>query len=93
LAFFVVLFGGAYAWLARQPTFDRPLVALAALGKAGVFAIIVTFWLLGEAPGRGVLAAAGDLVLAGIFAWWLLGAQHGTPADRLPSAALRRDGG
>ena len=93
LAFFVVLFGGAYAWLARQPTIDRPLVALAAIGKAGVFAVIFTFWLLGEAPGRGVLAAAGDLVLAGIFAWWLLGAPQGAAADRLASAALRRDGG
>jgi hypothetical protein len=82
LAFFVVLFGGAYAWLACQPAIDRPLVALAATGKAGVFAVIVTFWLLGEAPGRGVLVAAGDLVLAGIFAWWLLGAQQSAAADR-----------
>ncbi len=72
LAFFVALFGGAYAWLARQPRIDRPLVAVAALGKAGVFAIILAFWLLGEVPGRGVLSASGDLVFAGIFAWWLL---------------------
>jgi hypothetical protein len=79
LAFFVALFGGAYAWLARQPSIDRPLVALAAIGKAGVFALMVTFWLLGEVPGRGVLAAVGDLVLAGIFAWWLLGGQPGAP--------------
>jgi hypothetical protein len=77
IAFFVLLFAGAYAWLARQPTIDRPLVALAAIGKAGVFAVIARFWLLGEAPGRGVLAATGDLILAGIFAWWLLGAQQG----------------
>jgi hypothetical protein len=76
LAFFVVLFGGAYAWLARQPTIDRPLVALAAIGKAGVFAVIFTFWLFGEAPGRGVLAAIGDLALAGIFAGWLLAPQQ-----------------
>jgi hypothetical protein len=92
LAFFVVLFGGAYAWLARQPTLDRPLVALAAIGKAGVFAVIVTFWLLGEAPSRGVLAATGDLVLAGIFAWWLLRTRQGAAADQLASALLRRDG-
>ena len=75
LAFFVVLFGGAYAWLASQPNINQPLVALAAIGKAGVFAIIFVFWLFGEAPGRGVLAVTGDLILAGIFAWWLLGAQ------------------
>ncbi len=72
LSFFVVLFGGAYAWLACQPTIDRPLVALAAIGKAGVIAIILACWCLGEASGRGVLAASGDLVFAGIFARWLL---------------------
>jgi hypothetical protein len=76
LALFVGLFGGAYAWLASQPTIDRPLVALAAIGKAAVFAVLFVFWLVGEAPGRGVLAATGDLILAGIFAWWLLGARQ-----------------
>jgi hypothetical protein len=74
LAFFVALFGVAYAWLACQPTINRPLVAFAAIGKAGVFAILALFWLFGEAPGRGVLLATGDLILAGIFAWWLRGA-------------------
>jgi hypothetical protein len=72
LAFFVALFGVAYAWLARQPIIDRPLVALAAVGKAGVFAVILVFWLFGEAPGRGVLVATGDVIFAGIFAWWLV---------------------
>jgi hypothetical protein len=72
VAFFVALFGGAYAWLACQPNFDRPLVALAAIGKAGAFAIILIFWLLGEIPGRGVLVASGDLIFAGIFTWRLL---------------------
>jgi hypothetical protein len=88
--FFMVLFGGAYAWLACQPTIDRHLVALAAIGKGGDFAVIVTFWLLGEAPARGVLSASGDLVLAGIFAWWLLGAQQGAVAGRLASALPRQ---
>ena len=72
LAFFVALFGGAYAWLARQPRIDRPLVALAAFGKAGVFAIVLASWLVGEVPGLGVLAASGDLVFAAVFGWWLL---------------------
>ena len=73
LAFFVVLFGGAYAWLARQPKIDRPLVGFAAIGKAGAFGIILALWLVGTSPGRGVLTASGDLVLAAIFAWWLFG--------------------
>jgi hypothetical protein len=73
LAFFVLLFGGAYAWLALQPNIDRPLVAFAAIGKAGAFAVIFIFWVLGEAPARGVLAATGDLIFAGLFLCWLLG--------------------
>ena len=73
LAFFVALFGGSYAWLATQPEIDRPLVAFAAIGKTGFFVICLVLWLLGEARGQGVVAAAGDLVFAGIFVWWLLG--------------------
>jgi hypothetical protein len=72
LALFVALFAGAYAWLARQPEIDRPLVAFAAIGKAGFFTVVAACWLLGEAPGRGVLGAAGDLVFAVVFAWWLV---------------------
>jgi hypothetical protein len=73
VALFVALFGGSYAWLALQPRIDRPLVALAALGKAGFFVVVSAFWLLGEVSARGVVAAGGDLVFAAIFAWWLLG--------------------
>jgi hypothetical protein len=72
LAFFVLLFAGAYAWLALQTNIDRPMIAFAAIGKAGAFAIIFIFWALGQAPGRGVLAATGDLVFAGLFVYWLL---------------------
>jgi hypothetical protein len=73
LAVLVALFAGAYAWLARQPQIDRPMVALCALGKAGFFTTLLVCGLLGEAPGRGVVAALGDLGLAVVFAWWLLG--------------------
>src|SRR5579864_4127071 len=65
LTFFVLLFGGAYAWLALQPTIDRPMVAFAAIGKAGVFALMLVFCLLGEAPARSLLGATGDLIFAG----------------------------
>ena len=76
LAFFTLLFAGAYAWLARQPKIDRPLVGFSAIGKAGAFVVIFILWLFGEAPGRGVLADIGDLIFAGLFAWWLLKAQQ-----------------
>src|SRR5215831_9209117 len=73
LAFFILLFGGSYAWLARQPNIDRPLVALGAIGKAGFFTIVLIFWLFAGLSLRAVGAATGDLVFAAIFTGWLVG--------------------
>lgn len=72
IAFMVLSFGAAYAWLALQPQIDRPLVALTGIGKTGFFAIMVLCWLRGEVPGHGVLVASGDLVFAVLFFFWLL---------------------
>ena len=52
LVMFVLLFAGSYAWLARQPEIDRPLVALAGIGKAGAFAAVLGCWLFGQAAAR-----------------------------------------
>src|SRR5262245_47979887 len=72
VATFVLLFGGAYAWLAwHQPTIDRPMVAFSAIGKAMAFAIMAACGLAGELPARGVLLGSGDAVFAALFAWWL----------------------
>ncbi len=71
VACFILLFGGAYAFLARQPVIDRPMVAMSAIGKTSVFLIILVFWLAGAAPGRGVLFAMSDLALAALFTRWL----------------------
>jgi hypothetical protein len=70
---FVALFGGAYAWLALQPTIDRPLVAIGAIGKAGAFGSALLCWLLGATTGLVAALLSADLLLAGIFAWWLAG--------------------
>lgn len=70
-AVFILLFGGAYAWLARQPVIDRPLIGLSAIGKAGVFAAIFILWLFSAVSGWLVLLISGDLVFAILFVWWL----------------------
>jgi hypothetical protein len=86
VALFVLLFGGAYAWVASQPRIDRPIVAMAAVGKTGAFVVVVCCWLLGDVPARAVLAITGDLVFAAIFTWWLVG----TPApEALPATPGR----
>jgi len=60
LAMFVVLFAGAYAWLAVQEEIDRPLVAFSAIGKAIAVLTVSVFWLSGLLPGRGVLFARNN---------------------------------
>ena len=71
LAYFVALFGVVYAWLARQPTIPRPLVALAAVGKAGVFVIAVACLLRGGLAPRTFAVAVVDLAFALYFLAWL----------------------
>jgi hypothetical protein len=73
IAFLVTLFAGAYFWLARQPVIDRPLVTMLAIGKAGFFVVVLSCWLFGAASTLSLGAAAGDLMFAGIFTWWLMG--------------------
>ena len=71
-ALFVLLFAGAYAWLAMQPTINRPFVAFGAIGKAAAFVMVVVLWLTGAVAAGGVLAMVGDILLALVFAWCLL---------------------
>ena len=71
LAFLIAFFGVTYVWLARRASVDRPLVGFFALGKGGVFGVVLIFWILGAAPGKGVIAATGDLIFALLFARWL----------------------
>ena len=85
LAFFIALFGGAYAWLSVQRDIDRPLVAFSSIGKTGAFLTIAAFWIAGQVPGRSVAIATGDVLLAAVFAWWLFVATERGPA--IPSAA------
>lgn len=86
VAFFVALFGGAYAWLAWQPSIDRPLITLAAIGKTGFVLIVFVFWLLGQASGRGLLVASGDLVFVALFVRWLLHSTMSSAAQGAPAA-------
>lgn len=72
MALFILLFAGAYAWLAAQPTINRPFVAFGAIGKAAAFATVFALWIGGAVPATSVFAITGDLLLASIFAWCLL---------------------
>ena len=71
LGMVIALFGGVYAWLARQAEICRPLVVVGALGKLGFFLLFVVYWATGDMSARGVAQATPDLVLAAFFLWWV----------------------
>lgn len=71
VAFFVALFGGAYAWLARRPSIDRPLLALGCIGKTGAFVIAASLWARGEVSSLLFVVAVGDLAFAAVWFAWL----------------------
>jgi hypothetical protein len=70
VGFLVCEFGLTYAWLAMQKHVHRPLLAFCAIGKSGVFAIVLLLWLAADVSGRLVLMASGDLALALV---WFIG--------------------
>ena len=84
VALFILLFGGAYAWLARSEHPDRPMVLFGAIGKTSAFVLVTLLWLTGAVRGAGVLFASGDLVFAAIFFWCARGGR---------AMASRRGGG
>jgi hypothetical protein len=71
VAFFVALFGCAYAWLARRPSIDRPLLALGCIGKTGAFVIATSLWARGEVSSLLFVVALGDLAFAAAWFAWL----------------------
>jgi hypothetical protein len=81
-ALVIGIFAGVYAWLARRPQIDRPLVLVAAIGKTGFFLIVSSSWFVGEVPSRGVALASADLIFAAVFVWWLLGEARPLPATQ-----------
>ncbi len=85
-ALFVLLFGGAYAWLAVQPAINRPFVAFGAIGKASAFFLVLVLWIAGELPARGVMMISGDLAFAALFAWCLAGAPVAARVGTMASA-------
>lgn len=70
-AYLVGFFGCVCAWLALQPRPTQPLLAVAALGKLGLFAVVLGLWLLAGASPRLVAVGAVDLGFAALWLWWL----------------------
>lgn len=70
-ALFIALFGFMYAWLARQPTLNRPLLFFGAAGKSSVFLLAVCLWLSGDVAAQIVYVSTVDLALALLWFSWL----------------------
>lgn len=70
-ALFVLLFAGAYAFLASQPAINRPFVAFGAIGKTAAFLAMLVLWVSGHATAPAVVLFSADLALAAVFLWSL----------------------
>jgi hypothetical protein len=70
VGFTIALFGGVYAWLARQPRINRALVVVGGIGKLGFFALTALYALAGDVPAGMAVNATPDLVLGTMFLWW-----------------------
>jgi len=66
-AWFVVAFGIGYALGGHDLTRHWPFVALGALGKVGVAALVLAYFLAGVAGPLLALLAAADVVFAVLF--------------------------
>jgi hypothetical protein len=63
----VLLFGVGYYMVGLDPTRNRVVVVLGALGKIGVVVLFVWAWLSGEFPGVLAIVASVDLAFAMLF--------------------------
>jgi hypothetical protein len=71
----VVMFGGAYWCIARDPARFRPYVYLGIIGKLAFVAIIYGHWMTGSASGRTAMLVTADLVFALLFMAYLRGSR------------------
>jgi hypothetical protein len=74
LAMFVALFGGSYAWVASQPRIDAPDGGARRDREGERVRRRLRVLARRRRPRLVVLAIAGDLVFAVLFASWLLAA-------------------
>src|SRR5271167_4478318 len=68
----VLLFGGAYWLVAREPERYRPFVGLGAAGKLTFAAIIYYHWFAGDGPVRLAMLVSVDVIFAVLFLRYLL---------------------
>jgi hypothetical protein len=63
----IVVFGGAYWMIARDPDRFRPYIPLGIILKAAVIVIFYGHWLAGNIPWPLPTLAAGDIVFGVLF--------------------------
>lgn len=79
LAAFVAVFGGVYLWLSGRDPIDRPLVAVAMIGKFAVFLVSLACLFLSAITIKTMAPAVIDLLFGFLFLAWLRGAAMRNP--------------
>ncbi|MBX3132043.1 MAG: hypothetical protein KF689_01495 [Gemmatimonadaceae bacterium] len=67
VGFTIALFGGVYAWMARQRVVPAPLLVVGGLGKLGFFALTLAYAIAGQLPAQMAISALPDLAFALVF--------------------------
>ena len=80
---FVLLFGLGYLFAGVTGRADRLFIAVAAVGKASFFALLVGFWAAGAVSWRAPLSGSADLFFAVLFFVWLRAAPDASVERRL----------
>lgn len=86
----ILLFAGVYYWQVKQPELNKPLMEVAAIGKASFFLVMLISWLIGESSVFGTLIAVVDLAMAAIFAQLVLSSGKNSQPVRQDAAASPR---
>lgn len=82
----IAFFGVGYLMVAREPRKNHGLVLIAAMGKASVGILWIHGYLAHAASALLLVGAVGDLIFAGLFAYFLIRARafQASPSESSP---------
>lgn len=87
----VATFGLGYHLVARNVTRNHGIVVIGAIGKTGLFALFLAYYLAGRLPVLPLVIVFGDLVFAALFVRFLL-MQHRARVSAVTESRDQRAG-
>ncbi|MEC4887783.1 MAG: hypothetical protein SAL70_41695 [Scytonema sp. PMC 1070.18] len=79
IAFWILIFGVVYAWLAIKSQPEKLFIAVAAACKMASAILFFIYWFTGDLPLSSLFAGSGDFIFAILFIFWLFQTRQSTP--------------